>query len=76
MSNATRNALYLASISQDLADSLAEIGVQMAGDHPLIAVDGRIEIDLDLDDDDDLDLDLDAADREAFDLHLDTFDAL
>lgn len=57
MSHATRNALYLASISQDLADSLAEIGVQMAGDHPLIAVDGRIEIDLDLDDDLDLDLD-------------------
>lgn len=72
------HSLMLAShlnISHDLAESLAEIGVQMAGDHPLVAVDGRVEIDLDLDDDD-LDLDLDVADREAFEAHLDTFDAL
>ncbi len=75
MSHDTRHALFLASISQDVAESLHEIGVMMAGDHPLVAVDGRIEIDLDLDDDD-LDLDLDVADREAFDLHLDTFDSL
>lgn len=74
MSNDTRHALYSLSLSQDLADSLAEIGAMMAGDHPLIAVDGRVEIDLDLDldeddlaelmsrvDDLDLDLDLDAV---------------
>lgn len=76
MSHDTRNALFLASISTDVADSLAEIGVQMAGDHPLVGVDGRIEIDLDLDDDADLDLDLDIADREAFEAHLDTFYSL